>query len=81
MQETQTATQEILAKILNFQPTSINDDILPTFPYRDNWFERDILLELAYIKQTIEDMELNETLQNFYLVCFSSIIRIPRFET
>ena len=75
MQETQIATQEILAKILNFQPTSINDDILPTFPYRDNWFERDILLELAYIKQTIEDMELNETLQNFYLVCFSSIIR------
>lgn len=48
---------------------------IPSFPYRDKWFNREILLELSYIKKLIENLETTQEIKNFYLVCFSSIIR------
>lgn len=58
---------------------------IPLFPYRDNWFYNYIINELAYIKKNILNINnlfakslSNKTVQDiidFYLVCFSSIIR------
>ncbi len=48
---------------------------IPNFPYRDNWFKPEILKEMAFIKATILNMDTTQPTRNFFLVCFSSIIR------
>lgn len=48
---------------------------IPDFPYRENWFKPYILKELAYIKASIEELDSNQKIKDFFLVCFSSIIR------
>jgi DNA modification methylase len=67
--------QIVLEQIVNFQPILIKEEQIPIFPYRDNWFQPEILKELTYIKQIIEKLQVNENLKDFYKVCFSSIIR------
>ena len=39
-----------LIKLVNYQATDIKESDIPSFPYRDKWFNREILLELSYIK-------------------------------
>lgn len=65
----------ILQRIVAFQPSLIKDEQIPIFPYRENWFQPEILKELTYIKQIIEDLETNQDIKDFYRICFSSIIR------
>ena len=48
---------------------------IPEFPYRDNWFKPYILKELAYIKFTIQELDYPQEIKNFFLICFSSVIR------
>ena len=48
---------------------------IPEFPYRDNWFKPYILKELAYIKTSIERLDASRDVKNYFLVCFSSVIR------
>lgn len=48
---------------------------IPEFPYRDNWFKPYILEELAYIKTSIERLDASRDVKNYFLVCFSSVIR------
>jgi len=67
--------QELLDKIKRYSPELVDPEAIPDFPYRDNWFEDYILHELAYIKATIEQLTDNVDIKEFYLVCFSSIIR------
>ncbi len=74
-QELNETNQILLEQIVNFQPVLIKDKDIPTFPYRDNWFQPEILKELTYIKQIIEKLQVSEDLKDFYKVCFSSIIR------
>lgn len=50
-------------------------DGVPEFPYRDNWFKPYILKELAHIKAEIEKTDTRRNIKDFFLVCFSSIIR------
>ena len=50
-------------------------DGVPDFPYRDNWFKSYILKELAHIKVEIEKTDASRSIKDFFLVCFSSIIR------
>ncbi len=50
-------------------------DGIPEFPYRDNWFKPYILKELAHIKTEIEKTDATQSIKDFFLVCFSSIIR------
>ncbi len=66
---------EIIEKILNYNVANIAEEDIPIFPYRDNWFNREILLELAYIKKVILNLQYDQDIKNFFLVCFSSIIR------
>ncbi len=65
----------LLHKILHFRPEFVSDSYIPDFPYRDNWFNKEIILELAYILKIIEEMDTNIEYTNFYKVCLSSILR------
>lgn len=69
----------------NYKNNMPSEEQIPKFPYRDNWFNKYILQELAYIKQLIlstEEKRLldfkkakDRSIRNFFLICFSSIIR------
>ncbi len=48
---------------------------VPLFPYRENWFKPFILKELTHIKTSIEFLDTHQDVKDFFLVCFSSIIR------
>jgi DNA modification methylase len=45
------------------------------FPNVDYWFTRNAQKSLAWIKWSIEECEFDHSLKDFFLVCFSSIIR------
>jgi len=69
-------TQEkLLHSIVNFNAKLICENDIPSFPYRDNWFNREIVVELAYIKKMIENLDADNNIKDFYKICFSSIIR------
>ena len=65
----------LLRSIVNFKPEKVKDSDIPEFPYRDNWFNKEITLELAYIKKKILELDVSQNVIDFYLVCMSSIIR------
>ena len=65
---------DLRQKIENFDERKFTNGI-PCFPYRDNWFKDYILKELAYIKASIEGLQTSQRTKDFFLVCFSSIIR------
>ena len=43
--------KELLTIIGNFSFDKITEDDIPDFPYKDNWFNREIILELSFIKK------------------------------
>ncbi|MBC8181731.1 hypothetical protein H8E88_11480 [candidate division KSB1 bacterium] len=65
----------LIKKITEFNITNKLKDFTPDFPYRDNWFDNDIINELAYIKKSISELIISQELHNFFLATFSSIIR------
>lgn len=65
----------IINQLQNYNPILVDKASIPQFPYRDNWFEEFILFELAYIKSSIELLEVEAHVKDFYLVCLSSIVR------
>ncbi len=48
---------------------------IPDFPYRENWFKPFVLKELSWLKHCIESISASKSIRDFFLVCFSSIIR------
>jgi DNA modification methylase len=73
--ELKDSTDYILNSLLKYDPNKIFETDLPIFPYRDNWFNQEILFELAYIKKKIINTEYSEDIKNFLKICLSSIIR------
>lgn len=70
------STQKFLLKfILNYKPSKVSEKDIPIFPYRDNWFNKEIILELAYLKKIIDDLDASGDVKDFFRICFSSIIR------
>lgn len=65
----------LLNRILNYNPNLVDPDRIPSFPYRDNWFQDYILYELEFIRSSIDLLINDKAIRDFYLVCFSSIIR------
>lgn len=61
-------------RVLGYSEPSHLDGV-PEFPYRDNWFRSYILKELAHIKTEIQNTDATKSVKDFFLVCFSSIIR------
>ncbi len=69
------SSKTLLQIIVDFDPSLINEKDIPNFPYRDSWFKKEIILELAYIKKSIEGLDVEKDIKDFYRICFSSIIR------
>lgn len=67
--------EQLLKKLVDFKPELVDEEDIPEFHYRDNWFNREIILELAYIRKNIDKLDTNENIKDFYRICFSSIIR------
>lgn len=61
--------------IVGYKPSKVSESDLPVFPYCDNWFNREINLELAYIKSAIESLDTDSRIKDFFKICFSSVIR------
>lgn len=41
--------KSLLEAIINYDSSQVTDLNLPIFPYRDNWFNKEILFELTYL--------------------------------
>jgi len=65
----------LIKKITEFEVSEALNEFIPDFPYRDNWFNKEIIYELAYIKKSIAELNISTELNNFFLATFSSIIR------
>lgn len=66
---------KIFESLLSYNDKALNIENIPKFPYIEHWFNAYVVLELAYIKQIILDLKTTDNIKNFYLLCFSSIIR------
>lgn len=73
--ELEEAKELILKQVINYKPSKVSKSDIPNFPYRDNWFNYEIILELSYLKKIIETLEMNDDIKDFFRICFSSIIR------
>ena len=73
--ELKLAQKVLLDAVLDYRPSLICKSDLPDFPYRDNWFNKEILLELTYLKKQIAALDTNDGVKDFFKVCLSSIIR------
>ena len=67
--------EKLLQSILDFRTSLVDEKDIPKFPYRDNWFNKEITLELAYIRKMIEELDADDNIKNFFRICFSSVIR------
>ena len=74
-EELQSTQKYLLRLILNYKPSKVSEKDIPIFPYRDNWFNKEIIFELAYLKQIINSLDTSEDIKDFFKICFSSIIR------
>ena len=66
---------DLLKLILDYKSSKVKEQDIPSFPYRDNWFNKEIIYELAYIRKSINSLNLSQEIKDFYKTCFSSIIR------
>ncbi|MCY3553067.1 MAG: DNA methyltransferase [Candidatus Poribacteria bacterium] len=73
--ELKSSQKILLEAILDYRPSLVAESDLPDFPYRDNWFNKEILLELTYLKKRIQELDSYDAVKDFFKVCLSSIIR------
>ena len=73
--ELKLAQKVLLESILDYRPSLVTESDFPDFPYRDNWFNKEILLELTYLKKQIQSLSTTDSVKDFFSVCLSSIIR------
>ncbi len=73
--ELKTSQKYLLRSIEKFRPSKVSKHDIPSFPYMDNWFNTEIILELAYIRKVINSLNSSNKTKDFFKVCFSSIIR------
>ncbi|NLM09256.1 MAG: site-specific DNA-methyltransferase [Clostridiaceae bacterium] len=73
--ELEDCKNRMMSMLVKYNPGKVSALDIPSFPYRDNWFNKEIVFELAYIKKCIENLDTNEDIKDFFRVCFSSIIR------
>lgn len=69
------AQKELFESILNYHSSLISESDLPNFPYRDNWFNEEILFELTYLRKQVQQLDTQDEVKDFFRVCLSSIIR------
>ena len=69
------AQKSLMESILNYDSSQVTESDFPNFPYRDNWFNKEILFELTYLRKHIQQLDTNDGIKDFFKVCLSSIIR------
>ncbi len=69
------AQKKLFESIINYHSSLISESDLPDFPYRDNWFNKEILFELSYLRKQVQQLDTQNEIKDFYRVCLSSIIR------
>lgn len=67
--------KQLLRSIPAYRPAKVKEVDIPIFPYRDSWFNKAIILELAYIRECVTSLRTSKAVTNFFWICFSSIIR------
>lgn len=65
----------LLQQVVNYHYSKVSEQDIPVFPYRDNWFNKDTILELAFLKKIITSLDANEATKDFFKICLSSILR------
>ena len=75
LKQLESTQEKIFQSLMKYKSELIKAEYLPNFPYMNHWFRLDVIKELAYIKQTILRLNATQNIKNFYLLCFSSIIR------
>jgi len=65
-----TVAKDLIAHVKTFSGRAE----IPEFPNRNLWFSPHVQVELSKIRKCIEEIEDND-IKDFFLVCFSSIIR------
>jgi len=73
--ELEHAQKKLLNLATKFDFSKVKGKDIPEFPYRDNWFNQEIIFELAYIKKIIKALKINEETKNYFLINMSSIVR------
>ena len=73
--EIKSAQKNLLEAILHYRPSLVTESDLPDFPYRDNWFNKEILFELTYLRKQIHSLDTSDEVKDFFKVCLSSIVR------
>ncbi|MDE0013949.1 MAG: DNA methyltransferase [Candidatus Poribacteria bacterium] len=73
--ELKLAQKVLLDAVTCYRPSLVVESALPDFPYRDNWFNKEILVELTYLRKQIRLLETGDSIKDFFKVCLSSIIR------
>ena len=73
--ELKAAQKCLLESIIIYDPSQVSYSEIPNFPYRDNWFNKEILVELTYLRKQIQLLNTCEEIKEFFKVCLSSIIR------
>lgn len=69
------SNKNLLSLMVDYDSKKVKYEDIPDFPYRDNWFIKEILFELAYIKKQINLLDCSQDIKDYFLICFSSIIR------
>jgi len=75
IEELKSSQKYLLRAIVNYNSSKVSESDIPSFPYKDNWFNKEIILELSYLRKTINSLESSNEIKDFYRICFSSIIR------
>jgi DNA modification methylase len=74
-EELELSRKSLFKSILNYTPSKVSPKDIPVFPYRDKWFHKEIIHELAYLRKLISLLNVSESARDFFRICFSSIIR------
>ena len=69
------AKKNLIDSVIKYHPKKVSQNDIPDFPYRDNWFNKEIVYELAYLKKIINNLNSDENVRSFFNICFSSILR------
>jgi len=65
----------LLRQVVNYHHLKVSEEDIPTFPYRDSWFNKETVLELAYLRKSIVSLDTSDAAKNFLKICLSSIVR------
>ena len=67
--------RKLIQQAVNYHHSKVVEQDIPSFPYRDNWFNREITLELAYLRKSVSSLDASDDTKDFFKICLSSIVR------